>query len=76
MERKYTIIPAEEFDTIDWNIVQQTSTDVRWNIARTEFIISTTGDIDYLPNKNWVDVDTMRAAVQHISWRGEDLPNE
>jgi hypothetical protein len=76
MERKYTIIPAEEFDTIDWNIVQQWPEDARWNIAHTEFIISTTGDIDYLPNKNWVDVDTMRTIVQDISWRGEDLPKE
>jgi hypothetical protein len=76
MERKYTIILAEEFDTIDWNIVQQWPEDARWNIAKTEFIISTTGDIDYLPNKNWVDVDTMRAIVQDISWRGEDLPKE
>ena len=76
MERKYTIIPAAEFDTIDWNIVQQWPEDARWNIEHTEFIISTTGDIDYLPNKNWVDVDTMRAIVQDISWRGEDLPKE
>jgi hypothetical protein len=76
MERKYTIIPAEEFDTIDWNVVQQWPEDARWNIEHTEFIISTTGDVDYLPNKDWVDADTMRAIVQHISWRGEDLPKE
>jgi hypothetical protein len=74
MEKKYTIIPAEEFDTIDWSLVEQRPEDVRYNVAETEFIISTEGNVDYLPNKSWVDVDTMREIVQDISWRGEDLP--
>ncbi len=73
-EQKYTILNAEMTNSIDWSQTYQTIDTARFSIDKTQFIISIPEDSDYLPNNNWVDVDTIRGIVQDISWRGEDLP--
>lgn len=75
-EQKYTILNSEMTSSIDWSQTYQTIDTARFSIDNTQFIISIPEDSDYLPESNWVNVDTMREIVQDVSWRGEDLPIE
>jgi hypothetical protein len=68
MEKKYIMLDADRFDSIDWSRTYETADTAHWNIERSEFIISADVDSDYLNEDLSYDAYYIRGILADPYW--------
>lgn len=68
MEKKYIILDADRFDSIDWSKTYETADTAHWNIERSEFIISADMDSDYLNEDLSYDSYYIKGVLANPFW--------
>jgi hypothetical protein len=69
MEKRYIILDADRFDSIDWSKTHETIDTAYWDIERTQFIISTDMDNQYLNEDLSYDVYYIRGILADPYWK-------
>jgi hypothetical protein len=72
--KKYFILTADKFETIDWTKTYESMLTVKWRTDLTEFIISCDKDTDYLNDVANYDSYYIRGIFASDEWGNIELP--